>query len=64
MRTPTMTRAPYTGDSAIGSNSVAAVTMSDLTSIVFVVDDDVFVRESLDGAQRSGDAQDEGRLAS
>jgi FixJ family two-component response regulator len=48
MRTPTMTRAPYTGDSAIGSYSIAAVTMSDLTSIVFVVDDDVSVRESLD----------------
>ena len=48
MRTPTMTSAPYTGSLAIGSHSIEAVTVSDLTSIVFVVDDDVSVRESLE----------------
>ena len=47
-RTPTTTRAPYTGNSAIGSHSIVAVTMPDLTSTVFVVDDDISVRESLE----------------
>jgi len=47
-RTPTTTRAPYTGTSAIGSHSIVAVTMPDLTSTVFVVDDDISVRESLE----------------
>ena len=48
MRTPTMSRAAYTESLAIGSHLIEAVTMSDLTSIVFVVDDDVSVRDSLE----------------
>ena len=48
LRTPTMPPAPCTGSSASGSYSIEAVTMADITSIVFVVDDDVSVRESLE----------------
>ena len=40
-------REPYTSSSAIAAPSTE-VTMSDVTSIVFVVDDDVSVRESLE----------------
>ena len=50
--TPTITgsigRAPYTVSSAIAAGSVQGVTMPDVTSIVFVVDDDVSVRESVE----------------
>ena len=38
----------YTVGSAVGFRSVEVVTMPDLTSIVFVVDDDISVRESLE----------------
>ena len=38
----------YTVSSAVGFRSAEVVTMPDLTSIVFVVDDDVSVRESLE----------------
>jgi FixJ family two-component response regulator len=38
----------YTVSSAVGFRSVEVVTMPDLTSIVFVVDDDLSVRESLE----------------
>ena len=51
--TRTTTGAPYTGSSAIGSHSIEIVTMPDRTSIVFVVDDDVSVRESLELLIRS-----------
>jgi FixJ family two-component response regulator len=44
----TITRGAYTGHSAIASGSTEALTMPDVTSIVFVVDDDVSVRESLE----------------
>jgi FixJ family two-component response regulator len=43
-----VTRAPYTVRSAISSRSIKVLTMPDVTSIVFVVDDDVSVRESLE----------------
>jgi FixJ family two-component response regulator len=43
-----MTRGAYTGHSPIASGFAEALTMSDVTSIVFVVDDDVSVRESLE----------------
>ena len=43
-----VTRAPYTVPSAIGSRSTELLTMPDVTSIVFVVDDDISVRESLE----------------
>ena len=40
--------APCTGSSTNSRNAVEVVTMPDLTSIVFVVDDDISVRESLE----------------
>jgi FixJ family two-component response regulator len=46
-------RPPYTGRSATGRNAIEVVNMPDLTSIVFVVDDDVSVRESLELLIRS-----------
>jgi len=45
--------APYTGRSANGRNAIEIVNMPDLTSIVFVVDDDISVRESLELLIRS-----------
>jgi FixJ family two-component response regulator len=48
MSTENATRAPYTVTSAIASRSSKVLTMPDATSIVFVVDDDVSVRESLE----------------
>ncbi len=42
------TRAPYTVTSAIASRSIEVLTMPDVTPLVFVVDDDVSVRESLE----------------
>jgi FixJ family two-component response regulator len=43
-----VTRGPYTVASPIPARVIKAVTMPDATSIVFVVDDDVSVRESLE----------------
>ena len=43
-----VTRAPYTVASAIASRSIEVFTMRDVTPIVYVVDDDVSVRESLE----------------
>ncbi len=40
--------APYTVTSAIVSRSIEVLTMADVTPIVYVVDDDVSVRESLE----------------
>ena len=48
MSTRNVTRAQYTGTSAISSRSIEVLTMPDVTSVVFVVDDDVSVRESLE----------------
>src|SRR5687767_7300778 len=48
MSTGHVTRAPYTVTSAIASRSIEVLTMPDVTSIVFVVDDDISVRESLE----------------
>jgi FixJ family two-component response regulator len=42
------TRAPYTVASAIASLSIEVLAMPDVTPIVYVVDDDVSVRESLE----------------
>jgi FixJ family two-component response regulator len=42
------TRSPYTVTSAIVSPSIEVLTMPDVTPIVYVVDDDVSVRESLE----------------
>ena len=39
---------PYTVPSAIASHSTAVLTMTDVTSVVFVVDDDISIRESLE----------------
>src|SRR5687767_2653534 len=47
MSTGKIGRESYTGCSAIAARSIE-VTMPDVTSIVFVVDDDVSVRESLE----------------
>ena len=41
-------RAPYTVTSAIAFRSIEVLAMPDVASIVFVVDDDVSVRESLE----------------
>ena len=46
--TGNVTHGPYTAGSPVAARLVKAVTMSDVTSIVFVVDDDVSVRESLE----------------
>ncbi len=48
MSARTATRAPYTVTSAIASRSIEVLTMPDVTPIVYVVDDDVSVRESLE----------------
>jgi FixJ family two-component response regulator len=48
IRTSIVTSAPYTVSSLIGSRSSEVLTMPDAPSIVFVVDDDVSVRESLE----------------
>ena len=45
--------ATYTGRSANGRTGIEVVNMPDLTSIVFVVDDDISVRESLELLIRS-----------
>ena len=44
-----LTRPPYTVFSPSASRAIEVVTMPDITSVVFVVDDDVSVRESLEG---------------
>jgi FixJ family two-component response regulator len=44
-----LTRPPYTVFSPSASRAIEVVTMPDVTSVVFVVDDDVSVRESLEG---------------
>jgi FixJ family two-component response regulator len=44
----TVTRVPYTVVSALASRSIEVHTMPDVPPIVFVVDDDVSVRESLE----------------
>ena len=47
-RTGNVTRGPYTVPSAIPFHSVEVVAMPDVLPIVFVVDDDLSVRESLE----------------
>ena len=46
--TENVTRGAYTASSPFAARLIEAVTMPDFTSIVFVVDDDVSVRESLE----------------
>ena len=48
MRAGNVIRAPYTGTLTVLCHSVEAVTVPEIKSIVFVVDDDVSVRESLE----------------
>src|SRR4030095_10820367 len=48
MSTENVANAPYTVTSPIASRSTEVLTMPDVTSIVFVVDDDISVRESLE----------------
>jgi FixJ family two-component response regulator len=48
MFTDKVGRTPYTVSSAIATRSIEVLTMPDVPSIVFVVDDDVSVRESLE----------------
>jgi hypothetical protein len=43
-----VTGTPYTVPSPTASRSIEVLPMPDVTSIVFVVDDDVSVRESLE----------------
>jgi FixJ family two-component response regulator len=57
--TRNVTPAPYTVPSAIASRSVEVMTMPDVTSIVFVVDDDISVRESLELLLRTAGWQSE-----
>jgi CheY-like chemotaxis protein len=59
MSTGNVARAPYTVTSAITSRSIEVLTMPDVTSIVFVVDDDVSVRESLELLLRAAGLQPE-----
>lgn len=47
-RQPIAAFPPYTGRSATGRKAIEVVNMPDLTSIVFVVDDDISVRDSLE----------------
>jgi FixJ family two-component response regulator len=53
------TRAPYTVPSLTASRSIEVLPMQDVTSIVFVVDDDVSVRESLELLVRTAGWQPE-----
>ena len=48
MSTETVTFAAYNAPSAIVSRSIKALTVPDVPPIVFVVDDDISVRESLE----------------
>lgn len=59
MRRGSATRAPCTVTSGIDSRSTKGRTMPDVTSIVFVVDDDVSVRESLEMLIKSAGWQPE-----
>jgi FixJ family two-component response regulator len=53
------TRAPYTVPALTASRSIEVLPMQDVTSIVFVVDDDVSVRESLELLVRTAGWQPE-----
>ena len=46
--TPCVAGGAYTGSSFIASRSIEVRTMPDVTAVVFVVDDDISVRESLE----------------
>ncbi len=59
MSTGTVTRVPYTVVSAIASRSIEVLTMPDALPIVFVVDDDLSVRESLEQLIKSAGWQSE-----
>jgi FixJ family two-component response regulator len=48
MFTENVVRGPYTVSSSSAVRAIEVVTMPDVTSVVFVVDDDVSVRESLE----------------
>jgi FixJ family two-component response regulator len=48
MNTGIVPRAPYTVTSAVVSGSIEVLTMQDATPIVYVIDDDISVRESLE----------------
>jgi FixJ family two-component response regulator len=48
MTSGSLGRAPYTGPAAPARRAIEVGTMPDATSVVFVVDDDVSVRESLE----------------
>ena len=52
-------RAPYTVSSSSAGRAIEVLTMPDVTSVVFVVDDDVSVRESLEGLIRAAGWQPE-----
>ena len=53
MYTEVIARVPYTWSSPSAGRAIEVVPMPDATSIVFVVDDDVSVRESLEGLIRA-----------
>jgi FixJ family two-component response regulator len=59
MFTENIARAPYTRISSIPRRAIEVVNMPDVTSIVFVVDDDVSVRESLELLLRTAGWQPE-----
>ena len=59
MLTENVVRGPYTVSSSSAVRAVEVVTMPDVTSVVFVVDDDVSVRESLEGLIRTAGWQPE-----
>jgi len=57
--TGTVTRVPYTVMAATASRSIEVLTMPDVAPIVFVVDDDLSVRESLELLIKSAGWQSE-----
>ncbi len=59
MRTGTVTFAAYNAPSAIVSRSIKALTVPEVPPIVFVVDDDISVRESLELLIKSAGMQPE-----
>lgn len=59
MTTANVARSPGTASSAIVSRSIEGAAKAGLTAIVFVVDDDASVRESLEGLIKSAGWQPE-----
>jgi hypothetical protein len=59
MPTELVARGSYTVSASVAADGIGVVTMPDVTAIVFVVDDDISVRESLELLIRSAGWQPE-----